>query len=99
MTNTFTFPSGTSVELPGEMPLCSGPTVTERGISCPAYNQARSIFSQRQEVAERERILTAAVAGGRPVGRLSDWLTYHRNTLDVMLKRCTANPVICTCGV
>ena len=99
MTQIFTFPSGSTVELPEGMALCSGPTVTERGISCPAYNRALSIFSQRQEVAERKRILTAAVAGGRPVGRLSDWLTYHRSTLDVMLKRCTVNPVVCTCGV
>lgn len=101
MTQTFTFPSGSTVELPGGTPRCSGPKADAHGvIRCPAYNRASSVVRQRQEVAEREQILTSAVAAGRPagpVGRLSDWLTHHRRVLDMMLERCTADPAPCTC--
>jgi hypothetical protein len=97
MTQIFTFPSGSSVELPEGMPMCQGFKVPARDSLCPAYNRAGSVSRQQQEVAERERILTAARSAGRRTGRLAEWLEHHRDILNRMLTQCATNPAPCTC--
>lgn len=94
MTQTFTFPSSTAVELPEGMPLCQNPAGDTR---CPAYNRANSVHRQQAEVAGRERILASARSLNRPTSRLTEWLEHHRRVLDQMLTQCATNPAPCTC--
>lgn len=99
MTQIFTFPSGTTVELPEGMSLCQGFRATTRDSRCPAYNRAGSVYRQRLEVADRERTLTSARSAGRRTDRLADWLKHHRRVLARMLTQCVTNPASCTCEV
>ena len=97
MMQIFTLPSVSILELPEGMPLCRGFRADVPVGRFHANNRAGSVYRQRLEVAERERILTAARSAGRRTDRLAGWLEHHRHVLNRMLTLCADNPTPCTC--
>jgi hypothetical protein len=93
---TFTFPSGDTVELPDGVPLCQQPASPDT--HCLAYNRAVAIYKTRREVAEREQYLRDAQAAGRGTSRLEKNRDYYASLLDLYLTRSVGDQTPCVCA-